>query len=210
MIHNLIIENDSFILHPTGAVFWEKESKLLISDIHLGKVSHFRKFGMAIPRKVIYKNFQLLQETLDYFKPKQVIFLGDLFHSSLNLEWVFFEDFVNESETNFVLVMGNHDIISRDKYRKIGVQIYDKLIFDKFLFTHYPQEEDNYFNFAGHIHPAIRLKGKGRQSLKLPCFFKKKNQMILPAFGEFTGSHVLKKTPKVDLYAIADEMVIKI
>ncbi|MNR69470.1 hypothetical protein D3C85_1947460 [compost metagenome] len=48
------------------------------------------------------------------------------------------------------------------------------------------------------------------QSLKLRCFFQKSNQMILPAFGEFTGKFILKPEEDHLVYAIAGNEVILI
>ena len=50
------------------------------------------------------------------------------------------------------------------------------------------------FVFCGHVHPGVKLKGAGLQQLKMPCFYQSRNQLILPAFGAFTGLHIL--TPK--------------
>ena len=54
------IKSNTFILHPSGALFWEDKNVLLISDVHLGKVSHFRKHGVAIPENSVSKNFMRL------------------------------------------------------------------------------------------------------------------------------------------------------
>ena len=79
------INNQTFTLHQFGAIFWEEKNTLLISDVHLGKVAHFRKHGMAIPNNAIFENFTRLNIILDFFKPKTIIFLGDLFHSKINI-----------------------------------------------------------------------------------------------------------------------------
>ena len=76
--------------------------------------------------------------------------------------------------------------------------------------THHPQEREGFFNFCGHIHPAVRLQGFGRQRLKLPCFFKTHSQMILPAFGEFTGTHVLQPKKEDEVFVIVENEVVKI
>ncbi len=204
------IAEQNLILHPSGVVYWEEEEVLLISDVHLGKVTHFRKYGAAIPQEVILKNFEVLQDSLSLYKPKTVCFLGDLFHSSLNREWQLFENWVLKSSVKITLIAGNHDIISPLKYENLGISLVPELIWGPFLLTHYPEERVGLFNLSGHIHPAVRLRGKGRQSLRLPCFFKNKHQMILPAFGAFTGTHVMKKKREDEVYAIADAMVIKI
>jgi len=206
----ILISDQHLQLHPSGVVYWEEEKVLLISDVHLGKVTHFRKYGAAVPQKVILKNFEVLQDTLSFYNPNSICFLGDLFHSSLNREWQLFENWVLETSAKIILIAGNHDIISPLKYENLGISLAHELIWGPFLLTHYPEERTGLFNLSGHIHPAIRLSGKGRQTLRLPCFFKNKHQMILPAFGAFTGTHLLKKKRADEVYAIADAMVIKI
>ena len=109
-----------------------------------------------------------------------------------------------------VLVAGNHDIIDQKHYKNLNIEVCSELVVDEFLLTHHPEEREHYFNFSGHIHPGIELRGLGRQSLKLPCFFKKPNQMILPAFGEFTGKYFLIPTEHDCVYAITKEEVILI
>jgi DNA ligase-associated metallophosphoesterase len=206
----IIISEQHLELLPSGVVYWEEEEVLLISDVHLGKVTHFRKYGAAVPHLAIEKNFKVLQDLLLTYNPKTVCFLGDLFHSSLNLEWQLFENWVLNMTSKIILIAGNHDIISPLKYENLGITLVEELIWGPFLLTHYPEERAGLFNFSGHIHPAVHLRGQGRQSLRLPCFFKNKHQMILPAFGAFTGTHVLKKKQADEVYAIADAMVIKI
>ena len=207
---NIYIQNQKFIFHHLGGLFWEEKSLLLISDVHLGKVSHFRKFGAAVPRKAVHKNFVLLDKIVSDFQPFQICFLGDLFHSSLNKEWELFENWVAKTPAEIILVSGNHDIIAPEKFEKIEVKIFPELILDDFLLIHHPEEREGLFTFCGHIHPAVRLQGFGRQHLRLPCFFKSKNQMVLPAFGEFTGTHALKPSKQDEVYAIVEDTVVKV
>ncbi|WP_047418506.1 ligase-associated DNA damage response endonuclease PdeM [Cellulophaga sp. Hel_I_12] len=207
MTETITINEQTFIMHCSGALLWQEKEILLISDVHFGKVSHFRKFGAAVPQKAIAKNFELLNEVLALFKPKQLFFLGDLFHSSLNQEWLLFNDWVSSQKLKITLVKGNHDIISDVNYTAIGIDCSDEVELDDFLFTHHPEERETMFNFSGHIHPAIKLQGAGRQSLKLPCFFKSENQLILPAFGTFTGTFTLKPTAAHQVFAITKDSV---
>jgi DNA ligase-associated metallophosphoesterase len=207
---NLQIHNQSIVLHPSGSLFWEEKSVLMISDVHLGKVSHFRKYGAAVPQKAIQANFNLMDEVVEFFNPNNIYFLGDLFHSHINSEWNLFEEWISKSKSKIILINGNHDIISPLKYEALGIKIQDELVEKDFLLTHHPEERENYFNFCGHIHPAVKIRGSGKQSLRLPCFFKSLNQLILPAFGEFTGSFTLKPKKKDQVFAIAEGMIIKI
>ncbi len=210
MTQSLQIQDQQFILHPTGALFWEDHGMLLISDVHLGKVTHFRKYGAAVPQKLIYKNFELLDSVMTYFRPSRLCFLGDLFHSYINNEWQFFEAWTANYSTWIWLVTGNHDIIPHERYESIGMNIQDELCVGNFLLTHQPLRRQGFFNITGHIHPAVRLKGKGRQSLKLPCFHKSSDHLILPAFGKFTGTHVLPVAENDEIFACTQTEVLKI
>jgi DNA ligase-associated metallophosphoesterase len=202
------IKNNHFQLHPSGAIYWVERKMLLISDVHLGKVTHFRKHGIPLPQDSVHANFVQLTTVADYFEPKIICFLGDLFHSKMNSEWQLFEEWVNTRPENFILVTGNHDILSPHHYENIGMVIATELLVKDFLFTHEPEERDGYFTFCGHIHPGVTLRGFGRQSLDLPCFFQTSNQLILPAFGEFTGKYFLEPAENDVIYAIAKEEVI--
>ena len=204
------ISGNTFILHPTGAAFWEEKRALLISDVHLGKIAHFRKHGVAVPEKAATRNFEQLDVAMAFFGPETVIFLGDLFHSELNNEWQLFEDWILRTSAEIVLIAGNHDIIDRRHYERIGVKVFEELEVDGFRFTHKPSEKSGFFNFCGHIHPGIRIFGSGRQSLRLPCFFHRENQMILPAFGEFTGNYFMIPAETDVVYAVTREEVVLI
>ncbi|AWA28876.1 metallophosphoesterase [Flavobacterium magnum] len=210
MTQDISILGHTFTLHPSAAVFWKERSTLLISDVHLGKVSHFRKHGVAVPENAVAANFHRLDAVLTHFEPETVIFLGDLFHSKKNREWELFDGWVQSAEARIVLVAGNHDIIAQRHYDDLGILVVKELVSDGFLLTHHPEERDGLFTFCGHIHPAIELRGIGRQFIKLPCFFRKENQMILPAFGEFTGTYVLMPENEDCVYAIAQDRIVKV
>jgi metallophosphoesterase superfamily enzyme len=77
-----------------------------------------------------------------------------------------------------------------------------------FLFSH-DRVESELFNFHGHIHPGVRLRGKGRQSVVLPCFFFGKNYGVLPSFGDFTGLYKLVPRKSDKVYVIAEDSVIE-
>jgi metallophosphoesterase superfamily enzyme len=47
-------------LMPQKAIYWKRERALLIADLHLGKVNHFRKSGIPVPSKANEKNLELM------------------------------------------------------------------------------------------------------------------------------------------------------
>ena len=208
MVHQVEIAGETLGLHPWGVAYWEGASMLLISDVHLGKVTHFRKYGAAVPRQALMRNFERLREVAAYFAPRSICFLGDLFHSHINREWALFEEWVHGCQARLDLVCGNHDIISPLRYEALGIGLWDRWENGPFLLTHEPEETGALFNISGHIHPAVRLAGPGRQQLRLPCFFLRRHQLILPAFGAFTGTHTLVPEAGDRIFALAGDSVI--
>lgn len=204
------INGQTFLLHNSGALYWVEQKMLIISDAHLGKISHFRKHGSALPAKAVFKNFSRLDELVAYFIPEKICFLGDLFHSAFNKEWFFFEEWTIRTALPIVLIAGNHDIISPKKYEELRISVVSEWQLDRFLLTHYPEEREGFFTLSGHLHPSVMLTGEGRQFLKLSCFFRSENQMILPAFGEFTGTSVMELRPNDRAYVLTEEEVIEI
>lgn len=208
MIETIEILGQNFSLHPSGAMFWNEKKMLIISDVHLGKISHFRKYGSAVPQNAIAENFDRLTRVIEYFQPEKICFLGDLFHSSLNLEWDLFENWMQDISAEVMLVVGNHDIISELKYDALGIKIFSELILENLLLTHYPEIRENYFNLCGHLHPGFKLNGVGREQVKLKCFYKSGQQLILPAFGEFTGNYWISPNVGDQVFVITKKEVI--
>jgi len=201
-------------LHSLRGIFWEEQQILFLADLHLGKAAHFRKSGLAAPAAILKSNFSNLNNLLTFFNPVKVLFLGDLFHSSLNSVWEKFETFLsNFPDISFELVKGNHDILPDKIYEKSVMKIHEPpLIIEPFIFSHYPLEEFDVklYNFYGHLHPGVLLEGFGGQNIKLPCFHFGNRQAVLPAFGTFTGL-ALQATKKGDrVFVIAEEEVLEV
>ena len=207
-------KDQTLLLLPEKAIYWEEEKTLFMADIHLGKVNHFRKAGIAIPTAAANQNLHILSRLANDFQPQTICFLGDLFHSDKNKEW---ELFVQWREglpnVNFELIRGNHDIIAAAHYKRANIKVYP-VCMEKgpFLFTHEPMENcpSDKYPFAGHLHPAVKLSGAGRQSLSLPCFYFGKEQALMPAFGQFTGSVNIRPKKDDAVFVIAEGKVVKV
>lgn len=201
-------------LFPQKAVLLKNEKALLIADLHLGKINHFRKSGIAVPSKANDHNLELLMEVVSLARPQRIICLGDLFHSHYNTEWEVFGEVVKHyAGISFELVLGNHDIMSERQYERKGIHVYDDLVLGPFFFTHHPVEEelpDGLYNIAGHIHPGVHLVGKGRQSVVLPCFYFGARQAYLPAFGKFTGLARIAPRKEDKVFVVADNKVMSV
>ena len=181
---------------------------LIIADVHLGKATHFRKHGIAIPKDVSIQNFRDLDEVIHFFTPSKICFLGDLFHSHINSEWQLFENWAKGVQAALYLISGNHDIIPEERYETLGVVVVDTMKMDTVVLTHHPEGHEGLLNICGHIHPGIRLKGKGKQSLTLACFVETAEQLVLPAFGGFTGKYLIRPKAEDSIHAIVGKKVV--
>lgn len=200
-------------LLPDKAIYLAKEKMLFIADLHLGKVNHFRRSGISVPNKANDKNLDRLIKLIQNLDLERVIFLGDLFHSHYNSEWeVFGQVLQSFPAISFELVIGNHDIMSTHQYEKYKIAIHDKPLKESiFVLSHEPLEEPfEGYNLAGHIHPSVRLTGKGKQRLKFPCFYFGHNQGLLPAFGEFTGTHAITPKKGDNVFVIVEGIIIEV
>ncbi|WP_185154048.1 ligase-associated DNA damage response endonuclease PdeM [Fulvivirga sp. M361] len=208
------IKHHNFKLLEEKCLLWLDREALLIADLHLGKVNHFRKSGIPVPNKPNDENIERLIMLLQTVRPKRVLFMGDLFHSHYNTEWEIFGEVLKYfPETQFELIVGNHDILSNYQYTKNKLVLHDKpLIENGLILSHEPLDTlaDDQYNIAGHIHPGVRLKGKGRQHLTLPCFYFGKQQALLPAFGQFTGIAKIKPQKGDKVIVIVDGRLMEV
>lgn len=207
-----ILKDVKLILLPDKAIYLPDDKTLLLADLHLGKVNHFRRSGIPVPTQTNDKNLDRLIALLQGHQPERVIFLGDLFHSHYNPEWEIFGQVLKSfPEIKFELVIGNHDIMSEYQYLKHQIEIIkDPLPIGPFTLSHEPLESFEGYNLAGHVHPAVRLRGKARQGMRLPCFYFGKEQGLLPAFGEFTGTHSLKPKKEDTIFVILEDKVLAV
>ncbi len=211
------ILNNTFWLSPERCIFWEEENTLILADLHFGKTGHFRKNGIAIPQPAFLEDLQRLLTLISHCKPQKIIAVGDLFHSKANKEHELFAKWRNDfNQIEFVLVKGNHDILTSHWYEETGIVVHHSYYtIGQFGFMHDPADvpdmpEDVSFVFSGHLHPGVRIQGLGKQSLRFPCYYFTKNQAILPAFSHFSGLSLLKKQKSNQIYAIVNQSLVLI
>src|SRR5690606_8242727 len=97
-----------------------------------------------------------LEHLINFYNPKEIIFLGDLFHSSWNNEWTFFKNWCNTNQKiKLHLVEGNHDILPYVLYKDCDLQVHKKTFtVAPFVFSHEPLDsfssEEGLYNISGH------------------------------------------------------------
>jgi DNA ligase-associated metallophosphoesterase len=212
------IDEHTFWISPERSLFWEEEKTLIIADMHLGKSGHFRKAGIAIPQRIYQADLQRLIAQLYLFKVERLIIAGDLTHSTANKELDLFIKWRNDfSLLQIDLVKGNHDILNDSWYREAGIQVSsNKLAAGPFLFIHdlnlheeLTESEKKCYTFTGHMHPAISIRGKGKQSLRFPCFYFANDHCVLPAFSRFTGGYTVSPEKGETVFAIVENSLVQ-
>lgn len=203
------------VLLPDRALFLPASRTLVMADLHFGKVNHFRRAGLPVPPAANTKNAERLIDLIREQEPLRTVFLGDLFHSTYNDDWEVVGQIVRHFPgCAFDLVRGNHDILSDQQYLRQGIRLFEKEMEGQLLLTHEPLPRNEIpvgvVNVAGHIHPGARLVGRGRQSLVIPCFWKSESQLILPAFGSFTGLAPIYPKEKDSVFVIVENQIMQV
>lgn len=196
------------ILSALRVVYSAEHKALMVADVHLGKARAFRQLGVPVPSGTTQGNLDRLSRALEFFKPQTLYFLGDLLHSRAAHHESLLEPLhhwrASHGSIEMVLVRGNHDDAAGDPPKSLGVQVVEEpFMLGQFALCHHPQNDDaKGFSLAGHVHPVTVLKGKGRSRIRLSCFAHSANQLILPAFGEFTGGYLVKADARTKVYPL--------
>lgn len=212
------IQGNTFWVSPERCLYWEEQNTLILADLHLGKTGHFRAAGIPVPTTIGTADLQRLIAQLFFFKADRVIIVGDFTHSSTNKELSLFKKWRNDFPAfRFDLVRGNHDVLPDHWYHETKIHLHKReLRLNGFCFRHEFASEDplresldHSFVFSGHVHPGIRLRGTGKQALRLPCFYFTQNHCILPAFSKFTGTYKVEPKTGDVVYAVTGTELIK-
>jgi DNA ligase-associated metallophosphoesterase len=194
------------------AVWHAQTRTLFVADVHLGKAATFRALGQPAPTGTTRENLKRMTALIESRGADRVVFLGDLFHArrfhtsaaGLFLAWRRLH-----RDVAMILVRGNHDLCAGDPAQEMQMEaVGEPFACGALEARHQPLDESDALReagptvLAGHVHPTIRLHGPGRDSLRCPCFVLQGRQIILPAFGEFTGGARLAYGPATAYCAI--------
>lgn len=210
-----IIGDDHLIMSAERTLFWENESALIVADLHIGKTGHFRKAGIGVPQQVYKDDLHRLLAQILFFKAERLIIVGDLTHSVANKEMDLFRKWRMDFPSLAVhLIKGNHDILAEKWYGEADIEVStDQWGLRDFMFVHDIMDKKNktargQYTFAGHVHPGVSIHGRGRQSLRFPCFYFTKKYCVLPAFSRFTGTYGVDAREGEKVFAIIENDVV--
>jgi uncharacterized protein len=215
VIAHLELAGEPAVLYPERAVHLPQQDTLLVADVHWGKAAAFRADRVPVPRGTTTDDLERLDALLEVTKARTLIVLGDLLHarSSLAPETLLAIEAwrARHQALAITLVRGNHDAHAGDPPPSLGIACVDAPhAVGPFRLYHHPTDDPTGYALAGHVHPAVRLAGRGRQRLVLPCFAFGATSGVLPAFGSFTGAAVVEPPPGARCFVIADGAVMAV
>jgi len=199
-------------LLPERAVWREETRALFVADVHLGKAATFRAAGLPVPAGTTRENLARLDSLIEALRPRRLVVLGDLFHARAAYRETTLGEVAAWRERraglSVTLVAGNHDISAGAPPASLALELVDEPFpLDGLELRPAPRDDESEGPpaLAGHLHPAARPNGPGHDSLRLPCFVMRGRQLVLPAFGEFTGASVVTADAATSLCVVAGD-----
>lgn len=205
-------------LLPGRAVWWPAAETVFVADLHFGKAGAFRRAGQPVPQGTTADNLARLTTVLSETGARHLVFLGDLLHARSGRSeamWQALADWrAAHAQVRMTLVRGNHDRHAGDPPATLGVELVDEpwapVPHSPLLGCHHPQGVTGALVLAGHLHPTVRVSGARRDSLRLPCFVHLPGQLLLPAFGAFTGTAPTRWPAEAQCFAVTAEQVMRV
>jgi uncharacterized protein len=169
----------------SGALFWEEQRLLVVSDLHLEKGSSFAARGVLLPPYDTAATLGRLAAVIGWHDPRMVIALGDSFHDRSAHQRLCGADrdaiTALQARRDWIWISGNHDpALPSD----LGGVVASEVCIGAIAFRHEPTGALG--EIAGHLHPKARVATRGR-STERRCFASDGERAVMPAFGAYTG-----------------------
>ncbi len=211
-----VVAGEELVLLPERAAWWPRRSTLIVADLHWGKDATFRAAGIPVPGGAVVDDLSRLSRALERTGAERLVVLGDMLHARSGARAVTTQDTLGRwrerhRDLEITLVRGNHDRHAGDPPAAFGISCEDEPMPEPpFVLRHHPAEEDGGYVLAGHVHPAVRLRGPGGSGATLPAFVFGPRVGLLPSFGSFTGSAVVEPSDDDRMFVIAGDEVVRV
>jgi DNA ligase-associated metallophosphoesterase len=174
-----------FVADLSGALFWEEQRLLIVSDLHLEKGSSFARRGVLLPPYDTAATLGRLSAVIARHDPRMVIALGDSFHDRDAHGRLSASDrdaiAALQVRRDWIWISGNHDpALPSD----LGGVVASEVAIGRIAFRHEPTGAIG--EIAGHLHPKARVSRRGR-SMERRCFACDGERAVMPAFGAYAG-----------------------
>jgi len=182
---SLDVAGVTLVADLSGALFWEQQRLLVVSDLHLEKGSSFAARGVLLPPYDTVATLGRLAAVIARHDPRMVIALGDSFHDRTAHERLSESDrdalSALQVRRDWIWISGNHDpALPSD----LGGVVATEVAIGPISFRHEPSGAAG--EIAGHLHPKARVSTRGR-SMERRCFACDDERAVMPAFGAYAG-----------------------
>jgi DNA ligase-associated metallophosphoesterase len=192
---------------------------LYVADIHIGKASAFVRGGVPLSHAVLERgttaDLARLTALITATGAARLVVLGDLLHApagrdprtlALLADWR-----GSHPGVDVILIRGNHDHAAGDPPCEAGITCVDAPWNDDGIqLLHHPLPVPlGVPTLAGHLHPGVRLAAVG-DAARRPCYWLSVNQLVLPAFGGFTGAAAITPRPGDRVFVEADDELVEV
>ena len=193
------------------------DGTLVVADLHLGKATAFQARGLAIPEGDSQADLDRVSTLVKWHQATRLIVNGDLFHSPAGLTdeiQRLLETWLNDLQIPVQLILGNHE--RKLPFIPHGLNPAESTERAGFHIVHDPKDApDDRPAITAHWHPLVKIADGKRTSLRLPCFLLRRQMLILPSFGTFTGGQILDPekgdryfvSPGEDIVEVPPELV---
>jgi hypothetical protein len=194
----------TFVADLSGALFWEEQNLLVVSDLHLEKGSSFATRGVLLPPYDTAATLARLATVIARHDPRMVIALGDSFHdrdaherlSAPNRDAIA----SLQARRDWIWISGNHDpVLPTD----LGGVVASEVAIGPIAFRHEPTGAVG--EIAGHLHPKARVSTRGR-SMQRRCFASDGERAVMPAFGAYAGGLSIRDAAFAKIFQTLDFM----
>ena len=184
-VSTLDVAGVTLVADLSGALFWEEQSVLVVSDLHLEKGSSFAARGVLLPPYDTVATLGRLAVVVARHDPKMVIALGDSFHDRDAHDRLSARDrdtiAALQARRDWIWISGNHDPALPTS---LGGIVATEVAIGPIAFRHEPTGAAG--EIAGHLHPKARVATRAR-SVERRCFASDGERAVMPAFGAYTG-----------------------
>lgn len=211
---SVTVANTRAVLLPERALWLPEQGALVVADLHWGKAAAFRAAHIPVPMGITSSDLARLSSALEATEATALVVLGDLLHAKSGRHDETFRTIAawraQHAGVSITLVRGNHDAHAGDPPAELGITCVDApYAMGPFVGVHEPEPWPEGYVLSGHLHPCVTVRGRGKQSARLPAFVFGAQVGVLPAFSSFTGGGMYERDPHDALYVVAGDEVME-
>ncbi|KRE18325.1 phosphoesterase [Bosea sp. Root381] len=171
----------------SGALWLPDERTLVVADLHLEKGSAYAARGVFLPPYDSAATLATLAAAIARHAPARIIALGDSFHDGGAETRINAADLAAlrrlQAGRDWLWVTGNHD---PQISGTMGGDTAATIMLSGVTLRHEPDAAEKGFEIAGHLHPAAKVRMRGR-ALRRRSFAISGRRCVMPAMGAYAG-----------------------